>query len=282
MSLSGTEGSGWFIARYAPDGRRRWVDHQPGLESEACRLLRLGGGRRRARIVAGNRFGCCGNPFNHGYSVLDTTGGKLLSWPIPFDDLASSWKFDDGVIGVAAGSSGTFNVVGLVATALQQGETDFVDQDVVIQAVSSAGTVTATVHPWRVDHGTRDVDLHPLIGGARRTPRGHRRRRPARLRAEPRVARGLHPGWQPPGRTGGARPSTATSRPPQVSRSCRDGAVYVAGSRRDKSDGGWDIVVRRLGRVARSIRRASWSRASGRCWRAMPRFAGEGGLRRRL
>ncbi len=161
VAIPGSEGSGWFIARYAPDGRRRWVHDEPGWESgklaDSYGSVAVAGDRL---IVAGNRFGCCGNPFNHGYLRSYTTGGKPV-WRIPFDAPAIDPKFYDGATGVAGGTSGMFFVTGWAATALQMGETDFVDQDVVIQAVTSGGHVAWT----RVlgDHGTRDVDRGTAI-----------------------------------------------------------------------------------------------------------------------
>ena len=245
VAIPGSEGSGWFIARYAPDGRRRWVHDEPGWESgklaDSYGSVAVAGDRL---IVAGNRFGCCGNPFNHGYLRSYTTGGKPM-WRIPFDAPGIDPKFYDGATGVAGDTSGMFFVTGWAATALQKGETDFVDEDVVIQAVASAGTVAWT----RVlgDHGNRDVDRGTAIAvlgdrlqvtadvDQRGFVRSHAWLGAFTLDGSPIWSQG----W---GATKHGNQSTTAG----VS-IAPNGAVYVAGSRRDKSDGGWDIVVRRFG-----------------------------------
>lgn len=244
VSPSGCEGSGWFIARYTPGGQRVWLHDEPGWEgctfADTYVSVAVGGGRL---IVAGDRYGCCGSPFNHGYLRSYSTGGKPL-WKLPFDAPGIDPSFYDGAEGVAAGS-GRFYVTGWAATALQQDESDFVDQDLVVQAITTSGHVAWSYTPS--DHGKHDVDRGTAIA-----VRGDRLRVTADVDAHVFVrshawlgalSLGGHPLWS---KGWGATKHGNKSTTAGVS-IASTGATYVVGSRRDKSDQGWDMVVRMFG-----------------------------------
>lgn len=241
----GCEGSGWFIARYTPAGKRVWLHDAP--EWEKCTTADTYGSVAVARgrlIVAGNRFGCCGDPFNHGYLRSYTTGGRPL-WKTLFDAPGIDPAFYDGAVDVTATPSGMFFATGWTNTAVQHDDSDFVDQDVVIQGIDASGAVA-----WaRVigDRGKRDRDRGTAIA-----VRGGRLQVTADVDARTFVRSSAWLGaltldgsllWS---KQWGATKKGNQSSTADVSISPQ-GATYVAGSRKDKSDGGWDLVMRKFG-----------------------------------
>lgn len=136
------EGDGWFLRSYTPQGRLRWVRDQDGWEH--CKVatsasdLAVGAG-----IVAfsATDHGCCGDPFMDGHVLAFSTDGAFR-WNAPFEPPAGvpSGYFDRAT-GIAIGGLGSVYVGGWAADKKIATDTTSVSGHIVIEKLSAGGSV---------------------------------------------------------------------------------------------------------------------------------------------
>jgi hypothetical protein len=256
VTIPGCEGHGWFVRRLEPSGRLVWHRDQPGWQkcrrATALTDLDAGSGIIVFSVID---HGCCGDPFADGYVRALTTRGASR-WVAPFEPPAAvPHRFFDRATGVAVGSLDHVFVGGWAATERVSPTETAPGGRVVIAKISPQGGVLWSRASVRVPFAQTDATV---------AVRGDRLMVASR-------ARGGNLNW------GGKPPSAWLARftvagervwariwgrkwrfgaePAEVSIDATLG-TWVIGTRRDPSDRGFDLFVRRFskaGGVTRSM-----------------------------
>lgn len=136
------EGDGWFLRSYTPRGRLKWVRDQDGWEhckvATSANDLAVGAG-----IVAftATDHGCCSDPFLDGHVIAFSTGGAFR-WDAAFEPpVGVPSKFYDRATGIAIGGLGSVYVGGWAADEKIVSDSGSAAGHVVIEKLSAGGAV---------------------------------------------------------------------------------------------------------------------------------------------
>ncbi len=246
VGAPGCEGSGWFVRRVRADGGFVWHRDQPGWEG--CKTatgltdLDVGDGLLAFTIVDG---GCCADPYQNGKVRALTLNGSA-AWAVDFEPPAGvPAAYYDRATGVAVSALDTVYVGGWAAT--QSIPDDMVDYRgiVVIQKVSSGGTVLWRKKVLRVPYTQTDALV--AVRGTQlmltTQSRGQFLTWGSGTPPEAWLGRFTLDGGLVWWKTWGTDWNFA-AQPTQLAIDS-SGATWVVGTRRDPSDKGYDLFVRK-------------------------------------